>query len=205
MNQLSRLEEKGYTPSKLARKAWMLLEESVNALHKFASAELSEDGITCEQALVLVFLHYLGSQLSARQLVYYLQRESPSISGLLSRMEQSNYIRRSRNSKDKRIKRIELTEKGKEFIYHQLLKTPDLAQRAMFIFSESELEQFAEYLERLHNHLSGAAGLETGKGIPWLELEEVIKGTSCFSNSNQVLSPKLRQHNNKTSRFVPQI
>lgn len=89
---------------------------------------VSRWGVTPVQAHVLLYLHCRGGQASQRELTG-LRRVKPStMNGVLDRLEEKGFVRRSVSGSDARSRLITLTEKGAE-------------QQALFRKSFLEVEQ----------------------------------------------------------------
>jgi DNA-binding MarR family transcriptional regulator len=83
-----------------------------------------------------------------------LQQVGGTLTGVLDRMEERGLIRRERDSRDRRICRIWITEAGQEL--KQVLPpiVLELREEAMQGFSNGEREQFSQLLNRVIDNLS---------------------------------------------------
>lgn len=82
---------------------------------------MSEYGITYVQSLVILRLCYLSQQfgtdyeVTQKDIENQLSLRAPTVTRILSRMEENGCIEKTRSSKDSRAKRIILTEKGQRY------------------------------------------------------------------------------------------
>jgi DNA-binding MarR family transcriptional regulator len=90
---------------------------------------------------------------SSRDLCEYLDLRPSSLSELLSRAEAEGWILRSTDEEDRRIQRVDLSEKGRAFIEKmEEIRTKDL-ERKSACFTEEEKAQFCALCDKLSEHL----------------------------------------------------
>ena len=84
------------------------------------------------------------SDMTTKDLAYILGIRQQSLNDLIKKLEKSDLVERVPSEKDKRVLIVRLTEKGKGY------QTKEQDYSGMFAgFSEEELEQFSEYLNRM--------------------------------------------------------
>ncbi|MBN2570327.1 MAG: MarR family transcriptional regulator [Deltaproteobacteria bacterium] len=109
---------------------------------------LQRMGLTPAQALVLVVL-YEEEGISAGDLGMRLVLDSPTISGLLDRMEKDNWIIKKNSQNDGRLLEITLTEKAHK-IKDQLLSEIEVSnEKVLSIFKIEERILFERFLRDL--------------------------------------------------------
>lgn len=76
-----------------------------------------------------------------------------NMTGMIDRLERDGYVSRHPDQFDRRVTKVLLTEKGRDFI-QQIEEPRSLFQEEMFEgFTQEEMEQFGQYLERLFKKL----------------------------------------------------
>lgn len=110
------------------------------------------------QAGILFIMEYYG-EMSQRELASKMNVSPPSITTAIQKMEKLKYIRREPDSKDQRIMRLSLTEKGRIC----LARTKDVAKQMDEIMfqdiSQEEKMLFRRLLLQMRENLNGAKGL----------------------------------------------
>ncbi len=91
---------------------WLLLEQTRNAIYKARELELEQYDVSAVQAGVMFVIHTMGGRTRPADIARWLVREPHSISGLLSRMEKDNLIRRVPDPDRKNAVSIVLTDYG---------------------------------------------------------------------------------------------
>jgi MarR family transcriptional regulator, organic hydroperoxide resistance regulator len=83
-----------------------------------------------------------------------LQQVGGTLTGVIDRMEERNLVRRERDSKDRRIWRIWLTDAGRELEIILLPVATELREEAMGGIPNQEREMFSQILNRVIANLS---------------------------------------------------
>ncbi|GAA6616549.1 MarR family winged helix-turn-helix transcriptional regulator [Scytonema sp. NUACC26] len=83
-----------------------------------------------------------------------LQQVGGTLTGVLDRMEERKLIRRERDSRDRRIWRIWLTDAGKELENVLPPIAVEIREQAMSGISYAEREQFSQFLSKAIDNLS---------------------------------------------------
>lgn len=83
-----------------------------------------------------------------------LQQVGGTLTGVLDRMEERGLVRRERDSRDRRIWRIWLTEAGKELETVLPPIAGEIRDKALTGFSPVEQEQFSQLIDRAITNLS---------------------------------------------------
>ena len=92
--------------------AWLLLEQTRNAIFKAREFELEQLGISTIQAGVMFVIQTTGGRARPAEIARWLVREPHSISGLLTRMEGDGLLRREPDPERKNSVSIVLTAEG---------------------------------------------------------------------------------------------
>lgn len=136
---------KNYTP-----------EESIGFLLKRTGAQLS---ITVDRALAEydmthaqlgIFLKLLhGCANTAADLARDLMCDTGAMTRMLDRLEEKNFIKRTRSSEDRRLVQVELTPKGKQLADQMTQVLINVLNHHLRGFSVKEVEQFKDFLRRM--------------------------------------------------------
>ena len=105
--------------------------------------------LTASQGRLMAFVAHRGQLPTyARDVEAELHLTHPTVSGLLSRLEQKGFVELKTDPKDRRSKRILISEKG--LAYHERMHAVILENESRIVqgFSEEEKAQFAQFLQR---------------------------------------------------------
>lgn len=128
---------------------WWLILHMRRGMYKARAKELSQYGITPEEAAVLFIVQAIGHKATPGEISRWLLREPHSTSSLLSRMEKKGLVRKVKDLDRKNLVRIVLTERGHQ-AYH-LSRKRESIQRIMSSISEEDCEQLRACLVRLRD------------------------------------------------------
>lgn len=121
-----------------------------NLVKKYGDSHLKEIGLTHSQTNVIVFVHQAKHRkIQQRDIEKALNLTNPTVSVLLSRLEEKGYIIRVTDSEDNRSRIIELTDKVDpilEGIYAHLSHTEQLLFRGL---SEQEIQLLSISLKKI--------------------------------------------------------
>ena len=119
------------------------------------TAALESMELTAAQGHIMGYLAHREEPPCPRDIEAEFQLSHPTVSGLLSRMEQKGFIELRTDPKDRRCKRIYILPKGEQC--HELMHKTILANEERIVegFSEEEKEQFAAFLERAIRNMGG--------------------------------------------------
>lgn len=83
-----------------------------------------------------------------------LDIEPATVSQLLGNMEQAGLVRRSEPSERRRAESVSITDKGREYYEKWLKLVVEVEQISMKGFTQTEKEQFLDYLGRMYRNLT---------------------------------------------------
>lgn len=92
---------------------WMRLLLANRAIFKSRERELSEYGITPEQAGLLFIIDHKGEDATISEMARLTIREPHTVWGIVQRMEKKEFITKVRKSNNSKVIRFAITEKGK--------------------------------------------------------------------------------------------
>ena len=119
------------------------------------TAALAQMELTAAQSHILCYITYRKSPPCARDIEEAFQLSHPTVSGILSRLEQKDFIEMRPDELDRRCKRIYIREKGLQLdeMMHQTVRSTE--ERMVQGFTEDEKAQFADLLRRAIDNMGG--------------------------------------------------
>ncbi len=134
-------------------KTWWLLNQARDVTSRAWSRELSQYGITTEQAAVLFVVKVLTDlkrKITPGEISKWILREPNSVSKILTRMEKQGFVNKINGlGKKKNEVHITLTKKGEESYQHSLNR--ESIRELMSCFSEEEHQQLSSLLEKIRD------------------------------------------------------
>lgn len=135
----------------------MGLIHAMRRFHMFAHRGASPlQDVSRGQGRILAMLK-IKPNLTTRDLSYLLGIRQQSLNESLKKLEREGYITRQPDPTDRRVMRIDLTDKGKE-VKQIINETDDVLNE----FSDEELEQFGSYVDRLKDAYGKRISAEAG-------------------------------------------
>lgn len=123
-----------------------ILSKANQKVYSTFKARLQPYGLTPMQALVLHAL-YEEEGLSAGELGKRLVLDSATLSGVLERMEENDWVVRNTLKEDKRVMTIQLTDKARQYRNKFLKETEELNNEVLSIFNKEERLLFVRMLK----------------------------------------------------------
>lgn len=126
-----------------------------NCTTQAMSAALASMDLTGAQGQIMGYITHRDSPPCARDIENEFQLSHPTVSGILSRLEQKDFIEFREDPADHRCKRIYVLDKGRQLdeTMHQAIG--DLEEKLVRDFTEEEKAQFAAFLTRAIDNLGG--------------------------------------------------
>ena len=143
---------------------WVLLRQAGHTVYQATQKELSQYGISPEQAGVLSIVQFLDNKATPAEISRWLLREPHTVSGILSRMEKKGLVRKTKDLVRKNLVRVTLTEKGKQ-AYYQSTKIESIRQ-IMSCLSEEECQQLSSCLKTLRDRALKQLGVDQKPPFP---------------------------------------
>ncbi|SHH74544.1 DNA-binding transcriptional regulator, MarR family [Sporobacter termitidis DSM 10068] len=102
-------------------------------------------------------LGYLSRRANCMQkdIAAALDIEPATVSQLLSNMEQACLVKRSEPAERRRAESVSVTETGREYYEKWLKLCREVEEISLGGFSQTEKEQFLDYLGRMYQNLTG--------------------------------------------------
>lgn len=126
-----------------------------NCMEQAMNNELASMDLTAAQGHIMGYITHRKSPPCARDIEEAFQLSHPTVSGILSRLEQKGFIEMLPDEQDRRCKRIYILEKGLQLdeTMHQTIRTTE--EQLVQGFTEEEKAQFAALLQRAIDNLGG--------------------------------------------------
>jgi len=109
---------------------------------------LEAQGVTMPQAIVLQTLRSAGGRQPARELGRECHMLASTVTGVIDRLELAGHVRRERDSRDRRIVWVVLTEEGEQLV-ERIPSFFEHIGKAFTVLPARELEQMRESLLRV--------------------------------------------------------
>lgn len=112
-------------------------------------------GVNGKQLRLLGFIAHesMNRELYQKDIEEELQIRRSSVTSMLQNLEKANMITRVSVSSDARLKKIVLTDLGKEVTQNTYHKVISFEDELKSLFNEDEYNQFNDYLNKLENYL----------------------------------------------------
>ena len=105
-------------------------------------------GLTPPQVFTLHFIEQ-SSQCTVTQLAEKLDVKPSAITVMLDRLENHGYVSRSRDERDRRVVRIELSAAGSRILHQVKQMRKKILEQCLYQLPQDELEPFLITLEKL--------------------------------------------------------
>jgi DNA-binding MarR family transcriptional regulator len=142
---------------------WILLNHTRHAIYRARELELSQYGITAEQARLLFVVQILRNRATPGEIAKHVFRASHTISSLVARTEKKGLVKKVKDLDSKKSVRIALTQTGQEAL-DQVLKMESIHQ-IMSGLSETKGKQLEANLKILLHRAIQMIGLDDGVDI----------------------------------------
>ena len=120
------------------------------------TAALEKMELTASQGHIMGFLSRQKEPPCPRDLEEAFHLSHPTVSGLLSRLEQKGFIQLRTDPDDRRCKRIYIQPKGQECHQTMHQTIADIEQQLVRDFTPDEKELFADFLQRAIANMGGS-------------------------------------------------
>lgn len=118
-----------------------------------ADADLKKHNLTLTQSRVLAFLDSKGGSATQKEIEIFLEVSHPTVVGVVSRMEQKDYLTSRTDDSDKRNKIVTLTQKAKA-LGKEMEENILANERALLAsFSDEDASKLKEMLLAIYNNL----------------------------------------------------
>lgn len=143
---------------------WVLLRQAGHTVYQATEKELSQYGISPEEAGVLSIVGALDNKATPTEISRWLLRKPHTVSGILSRMEKKGLIRKTKDLVRKNLVRVTLTEKGQQ-AHYQSTKIESIG-KIMSCLSEEEHQKLISCLKTLRDRALKQLGIDQEPPFP---------------------------------------
>lgn len=133
-----------------AEKAFLNVVATSNWMTREVSQVMGEYGLTIAQYNVLRILR--GSHpdsLTCGEISERLLDRTPDVTRLLDRLEENDFLTRSRYEKDRRVMKVNITERGLSLVNSMDEDVTAIVERLNRHLSETEREELSHLLEKM--------------------------------------------------------
>jgi DNA-binding MarR family transcriptional regulator len=141
---------------------FMLFMQTAQAVLKYTDAYLYRKARLSVSKLIVLKVLAINSQgMMPSKIAEWTGTERNNITALVSRMKQEGLVTTERNSRDKRLVNIKLTDKGREVLSQAIPVAQEVVNQVMSSITESDAALLKEKLKVLrqnaHQGLEGSA------------------------------------------------
>lgn len=121
-----------------------------NFASKYGDFHLKEIGLTHSQANVIIILaHQEKKKIHQRDIEQALNLTNPTVSVLLNRLEEKNFIKRISDPEDSRARIILLTDNAQKLVDNIYEKMTQIEKKVLNGFSENEIQMVSQLMKRI--------------------------------------------------------
>ncbi|WP_413377692.1 MarR family winged helix-turn-helix transcriptional regulator [Alkalihalobacillus sp. 1P02AB] len=135
----------------LALKLFIVLLRASRAVADCNEKEIKTYGINKTEFAVLELLYHKGEQ-PIQQIGKKVLLSSGSITYVVDKLEQKDYIKRRFSEKDRRVTYAVITKKGKEFMEEVFPKNQQAIQELFSIIDDEQKGMLIEQLKKVGHH-----------------------------------------------------
>jgi len=140
----------------LPNRIFFRLYQCANAMHKTGTNAVQDFGVTTQQLAILGALSrpQVENGITVGELAHFLKVSRQNLTGVLSRLQEHGYVRRSVDPDDSRSRRIHLTQEGLQMWRDNLVPEISAYYRdAMRGFSTEDQVDTLHYMNKLLDNL----------------------------------------------------
>lgn len=134
----------------------LYVKKIADRLQAYADKKGFAHSVTYAQGKVLYFLHSHGGESSMKEIEEYLDVSHATVSGIISRLVEKDYVTCEKSKTDSRAKTVRVTEKENASFGEMKRRRADLEKMLLKGFSEEEKETMRKNLERVYNNVREA-------------------------------------------------
>ena len=132
---------------------WMLLRKVFAKAQRIAEDDLRRYDTTPSQFGILLNLSE-ENLVPMSELSKQAACVNSNITSIISRMEEKGLVQRVQDKRDRRVIKVELTEKGKELYTMTVPAHYEFLEKMLECYSEEELQQLYSLLSKFYDHVS---------------------------------------------------
>lgn len=127
-----------------------------NYMDKDVNNCLADINITRSQMGILVYIQISeckGIEVNQVDIEKEFNLKNPTVTGLLNRLEEKGYIKRVKSEKDKRYKKLALTESGREILEKGKSKAEENEVKLLKTLTKEETKELKRILTKIVNNI----------------------------------------------------
>ncbi|MBN2796082.1 MAG: MarR family transcriptional regulator [Clostridia bacterium] len=131
------------------------LNRAKKLMHHYVDQLLKQDGfedLVSSYADILTSLHFNEGQLKMHQISDLVGKDKSTVTVLVNRLIDRDYILKEKSQLDKRVTYIKLTEKGKSIQKDFIAMANQVETIAFTDFTNDEINSFKSYMNRLQTN-----------------------------------------------------
>jgi len=142
-------------------RAFILFAQTARAVLKYTDADLYRKAhLSTVKLIVLRTLASNNRVMTPSEIAEWTQTERHNITALIGRMRQDGLVTAERNSSDKRLVNITLTDKGREALNRAMPVAKEIVDQVMLSIDEGDAALLEKHLRTLRqNAYDGLEGL----------------------------------------------
>jgi len=157
-------------PRRTDLRLWVLVHRARHMMALCEDSAFAKYGITNEQFMLLGAIRTNGGSLRPTDLASILERSQHGISMLVDRMVKAGLVRKIRDTRDRRVVNVMLTDKGENAIALAIPEQWNLTRKILSRLSEKDKRTVANVLEKMKCECLGYLN-------PEMDMKEIIKNS----------------------------
>ncbi len=146
---MRRLNEK-YLPKDEGTRTWLLWQHLSDLLSNyFEETFVKSQRLSFEQFMVLLTMQFTGNESTATILSRQLERNPNTLSTILDRMEKGGLVKKTRDTVDRRLVMVTMTEKGKKKLAGAKKAGCEVITRLNAAFTKDEIKTFMSLINKM--------------------------------------------------------
>ena len=130
----------------------MLIKEIYASTREIVNENLKESGLTHQQTMVIKLIAHKG-RITISELCKEMSLAKGTVSGIVSRLEAADYVKKTKLESDKRNTYVEFSTKGFEYAKNFREEINRSFDKIFENFSDDEVKETKENLIKLRNKL----------------------------------------------------
>ena len=122
-------------------------------LENISNRTLQKDNLTIKQFLLIASIESFDHSPSIKEVAEKVSTTHQSVKEIAERLERRGFIKMEKDPNDKRILRLKTSEKNWEYWESRLGEHENVIFKLFDPFSDAEIHQFNEFVDRFVNHL----------------------------------------------------
>ena len=127
-------------------------------MDKYLDSTLGTFGLNRTQRRLINFILYKNESMTPTELSKLSLLTIDAVNKSIDNLDKKGLTRSYRSKKDRRLRKVTLTEKGLEIIEKTLPVRNETFEQAMTCFNEKEIKTFLNYMQRLESQITKVMG-----------------------------------------------